>query len=135
VGPRTRIEVVTEGVLTRMLQEDPALSDAGLVIFDEFHERSLHADLGLALCLQARELFREDLRIIVMSATLEAGPVSALLGGGPVLASPGRSYPVETVYVRSERRPAGVAAGLGGPGFREAGIPASFWENDMVDVT
>ena len=135
VGPRTRIEVVTEGVLTRMLQEDPALSDAGLVIFDEFHERSLHADLGLALCLQARELFREDLRIIVMSATLEAGPVSALLGGAPVLASPGRSYPVETVYVRSARRPAGVAAGLGGPGFREAGIPASFWENDMVDVT
>jgi len=145
VGPRTRIEVVTEGVLTRMLQEDPALSETGLVIFDEFHERSLHADLGLALCLQARELFREDLRIVVMSATLDAEPVAALLGGAPVLASPGRSFPVETVYIRGKGT-AGAAGSAGWPGqygtgrtaggfgAGEAGIPPSFWERDVVDV-
>jgi len=134
VGPRTRIEVVTEGVLTRMLQEDPALSDAGLVIFDEFHERSLHADLGLALCLQARELFREDLRLVVMSATLEAEPVAALLGGAPVLASPGRSYPVETVYVSRRSGALGAAGAGSGLGGRDSGIPASFWERDVVEV-
>ena len=135
VGSRTRIEVVTEGVLTRMLQEDPALSDAGLVIFDEFHERSLHADLGLALCLQARELFREDLRIVVMSATLEAEPVAALLGGAPVLTSPGRSYPVETVYVSHRSGALATAgAGFGGLGGRDSGIPAAFWERDVVEV-
>ena len=99
VGPNTRIEVVTEGVLTRMLQSDPGLEGVGLVIFDEFHERSLHADLGLALCLQAREWFRSDLKILVMSATMEAGPVAALLGGAPIVESKGRSYPVETFYM------------------------------------
>jgi len=98
VGPRTRIEVVTEGVLTRLLQADPSLEEAGLVIFDEYHERSLQADLGLALCLQARSLFREDLRLAVMSATLAAEPVAALLGGAPVVASAGRTFPVETRY-------------------------------------
>ena len=146
VGTRTRIEVVTEGVLTRMLQEDPALAEFGLVIFDEFHERSLHADLGLALCLQARELFREDLRMVVMSATLEAEPVAALLGGVPVLASPGRSHPVETVYVPRRggavrttgtartQGPSGTGAGIGGFGAGEAGIPPAFWERDVVDV-
>lgn len=100
VGPKTKIEVVTEGVLTRLLQADPSLEDAGIVIFDEFHERSLHADLGLALCLQSRAVFREDLRILVMSATLEAGPVAELLSGAPVLASEGRMYPVETRYLQ-----------------------------------
>lgn len=113
IGPKTRIEVITEGVLTRLLQADPALEGAGLVIFDEFHERSLHADLGLALCLQAQALLREDLRLLVMSATLEAEPVAALLGAAPILTSEGRSFPVQTRY--SERRPAGrieaVAAG------------------------
>ncbi len=98
VGPRTRIEVVTEGVLTRMLQADPALEGFGLVIFDEFHERSLQADLGLALCLQTQELLRDDLRLLVMSATLEAEPVADLLGGSPIVRSEGRSFPVETVY-------------------------------------
>jgi len=98
VGPRTRIEVVTEGVLTRMLQSDQALEDVGLVVFDEFHERSLQADLGLALCLQSQALLREDLKLLVMSATLEAEPVAELLGGAPVVRSEGRSYPVETVY-------------------------------------
>jgi ATP-dependent helicase HrpB len=99
VGPTTRIEVITEGVLTRMLQTDPALDGVGLVMFDEFHERSLHADLGLALCLQAQALLREDLRLLVMSATLDAEPVAALLGGAPVVVSEGRSYPVETRHL------------------------------------
>ena len=96
VGPRTRIEVVTEGVLTRLLQSDPALEAFGLVIFDEFHERSIHADLGLALTLQSRTLVREDLRVLVMSATLDGAPVAQLLGGAPIITSEGRSHPVET---------------------------------------
>jgi len=99
VGPGTRVEVVTEGVLTRMLQADPALEAAALVIFDEFHERSIHADLGLALTLQSRTVLRDDLRILVMSATLDGGPVAALLGGAPIVTSEGRSYPVVTRYV------------------------------------
>ncbi len=98
VGARTRIEVVTEGVLTRMLQADPALEGVGLVIFDEFHERSLQADLGLALTLEAQALLRDDLKLLVMSATLEAEPVADLLGGAPIVRSEGRSFPVETVY-------------------------------------
>jgi ATP-dependent helicase HrpB len=82
-----------------MLQHDPALEGAGLVIFDEFHERSLHADLGLALTLQSRSVLRDDLRVLVMSATLDGGPVSALLGGAPVVASEGRAFPVETRWL------------------------------------
>ncbi|HEU0298383.1 MAG TPA: ATP-dependent helicase HrpB, partial [Longimicrobium sp.] len=101
VGPTTRIEVVTEGVLTRILQSDPALEGVGLVIFDEFHERSLHADLGLALTLQSRALLRDDLRLLVMSATLDGGPVAALLGGAPIVTSQGRSHPVEIRYLAS----------------------------------
>ncbi|HEX2093709.1 MAG TPA: ATP-dependent helicase HrpB [Longimicrobiaceae bacterium] len=99
VGPRTRIEVVTEGVLTRLLQSDPALEGVGLVIFDEFHERSLHADLGLALTLQSQSVLRDDLRILVMSATLDGGAVAALLDDAPVVTSAGRSHPVETRYL------------------------------------
>jgi ATP-dependent helicase HrpB len=102
VGPGTRIVVVTEGVLTRMLQSDPALERFGLVVFDEFHERSIHADLGLALTIHSRSLMREDLRLLVMSATLEGGPVSALLGGVPVVSSAGRSHAVEVRH-RSRR--------------------------------
>jgi len=98
VGAKTRIEVVTEGVLTRMLQSDPELDDVGLVVFDEFHERSLHADLGLALALQAQRLFRNDLRLLVMSATLDAAPVAKLLADAPVIESEGRAYPVDTRY-------------------------------------
>ncbi len=97
VGPETRIEVVTEALLTRRIQEDPLLEGVGLVIFDEFHERSIHADLGLALALEVRDA-RPDLAILVMSATLDAGRVSALLGGAPALSCPGRVFPVETVY-------------------------------------
>jgi len=99
VGPTTRVEVVTEGVLTRMLQGDPALETIGLVIFDEFHERSLHADLGLALTLQTRSILRPDLRVLVMSATLDGGPVARLLGDAPVISSEGRAHPVETRHL------------------------------------
>lgn len=98
VGPRTRIEVITEGVLVRRLQRDPTLPGTALVIFDEFHERSLDADLALALTLEARTALREDLKILVMSATLDGVAVAALLGGAPVVSSAGRAYPVETRF-------------------------------------
>ena len=99
VGPATRIEVVTEGVLTRLLHADAALPGYGVVIFDEFHERSLHADLGLALTLDVRKHLRPDLRIVIMSATLDTAPVAALLGNAPVLRSTGRTFPVSTRYL------------------------------------
>ncbi len=99
VSAKTKIVVVTEGILTRMLQNDPALENAALVIFDEFHERSLHADLGLALSLQSQELLRDDLKLMVMSATLDTEAVSALLGDAPVITSEGRSYPVTDRYL------------------------------------
>ncbi|NQD36973.1 ATP-dependent helicase HrpB [Permianibacter sp. IMCC34836] len=103
VGPQTRIVVVTEGILTRMLQEDPELSGVGAVIFDEFHERSLQADLGLALTLEVQDSLRDDLRVLVMSATLDGVAVASLLGSdsapAPVVASEGRSYPVTTTYL------------------------------------
>ncbi|NOU97210.1 ATP-dependent helicase HrpB [Paenibacillus sp. LMG 31456] len=99
IGPNTRIEAITEGVLTRLLQSDPSLEGVGIVIFDEYHERSLHADLGLALCLQAQAVLRDDLRILVMSATLDAEPVGALLNDAPIIRSEGRMFPVETVYL------------------------------------
>lgn len=99
VSATTRIEVVTEGILTRMIQSDPELAGVGLVIFDEFHERSLNADLGLALCLEVRGALREDLKLLVMSATLDAGPVAALMGDAPVVTSEGRAYPVETRWL------------------------------------
>ncbi|MEF2244461.1 MULTISPECIES: ATP-dependent helicase HrpB [unclassified Paenibacillus] len=99
ISESTRIEVVTEGILTRMLQHDPSLSDVAAIIFDEFHERHIHGDLGLALCLQAQELFRDDLRIIVMSATLDTNELAQLLGNAPIIASQGRSYPVSIQYL------------------------------------
>lgn len=99
VGKRTRIEVVTEGILTRMLLDDPSLEGFGLVIFDEFHERSLSADLGLALCRQVQSLFRPDLRLLIMSATLDADVLAAYLGQAPVVRSEGKMYPVETKYL------------------------------------
>ncbi|WP_422657180.1 ATP-dependent helicase HrpB [Paenibacillus sp. EC2-1] len=100
VSAETIIEVVTEGILTRMLQNDPELSDIAMIIFDEFHERSIHADTGLALALEAQSVFREDLKLLIMSATLDAEPVAELLGQAPVIYCTGRSYPVETNYVR-----------------------------------
>ncbi|HOZ32970.1 MAG TPA: ATP-dependent helicase HrpB [Tabrizicola sp.] len=99
VSAATRIEVVTEGILTRMIQSDPELTGVGLVIFDEFHERSLNADLGLALCLEVRGALRADLHLLVMSATLDAGPVAALMGDAPVVTSQGRAWPVETRWL------------------------------------
>src|SRR4249920_822969 len=99
VGPKTRIEVVTEGILARLLQHDPALSAYAIVLFDEFHERSLQADTGLALCLESQRLFRPDLRLLVMSATLDCGPVADLLGNAPVIACEGRMFPVEIRYL------------------------------------
>ena len=99
IGPRTRIEVVTEGVLTRILQDDPSLDGIAGLLFDEFHERNLVADLGLALALQSAELLRPDLRIVVMSATLDGAAIATLLGGAPIITSVGRAFPVETIYV------------------------------------
>ena len=104
VSEATRIEVVTEGVLTRQRLADPALETAGLLIFDEFHERSLPADLGLALALETRAVLRPELRLLVMSATLDGGPISALLGAAPVMTSEGRLFEVET---RHRPRPPG----------------------------
>jgi ATP-dependent helicase HrpB len=98
VSRRTRIEVVTEGVLTRLLQDDPALEGVAAVIFDEFHERSLQADLGLALCLDARATLSAELRILVMSATLDGASVAQLLADAPLVSSPGQSFEVATHY-------------------------------------
>ena len=103
VGPEMRIEIVTEGILTRRLQRDPTLEGVGVVIFDEFHERSLDADLGLALTRRTQQLVRDDLRILVMSATLDGESVAKLLGGAPIISSSGRMFPIETKYVA--RRP------------------------------
>ena len=100
----TRIEVVTEGVLTRMIQNDPELTGVGAAIFDEFHERSLNGDLGLALTWEARGALRDDLMIIVMSATLDAGPVATLLDDAPVITSDGRAFPVETRWLEQPLR-------------------------------
>jgi ATP-dependent helicase HrpB len=97
--PGTRIDVVTEGILTRLLHADPALEGTGLIIFDEFHERSIHADLGLAMALDVQEHLRNDLRILVMSATLDRLAVASLLGDAPVIASKGRVFPVATHYL------------------------------------
>jgi len=100
VGRDTRIEVVTEGILARMIQQDSSLEPVGLVIFDEFHERSLHADLALTLCLQVQQLLRDDLRILIMSATLESQVLSAALGNVPVITSQGKQFPVALHYAR-----------------------------------
>ncbi len=114
--PGTRIEVVTEGVLTRMIQSDAELPGVGCLIFDEFHERALAADLGLALALEIRGALRPDLRLLVMSATLDAAPVAALLGDAPLITAAGRAFPVETLWLdRPWTRP-----GPGGPRFETA---------------
>ncbi len=99
IGPNTRIEVITEGVFTRMILDDPGLEGVGAVLFDEFHERSLDADLGLALARDTQGLLREDLRLLVMSATLDVVGVSRLLDGAPVIEAEGRAWPVETRYL------------------------------------
>ncbi|MEB0866033.1 ATP-dependent helicase HrpB [Citrobacter youngae] len=98
VGPQTRLEVVTEGVLTRMIQRDPELQGVGLVILDEFHERSLQADLALALLLDVQQGLRDDLKLLIMSATLDNGRLQQLLPEAPTLVSEGRAFPVERRY-------------------------------------
>ncbi|HVX17213.1 MAG TPA: ATP-dependent helicase HrpB [Acidimicrobiales bacterium] len=120
VSDRTRVEVVTEGIVTRRLQHDPALAGVGLLVFDEFHERNLQADLGLALALEARATVRPDLRILVMSATLDGGRVATLLGGSgpaaPVIVSEGRTHPVEIRWLprhRNDRLEDAMAAAIG----------------------
>ncbi|HWF78470.1 MAG TPA: ATP-dependent helicase HrpB, partial [Caulobacteraceae bacterium] len=99
VSARTRVEVVTEGVFTRMIEGDPGLDGVAAVLFDEFHERSLDADLGLAFARDAQSLLRPDLRLVVMSATLDPAPVAALLDDAPIIESQGRMFPVETRYL------------------------------------
>ena len=106
VSDQTQIEVVTEGILTRRLQNDPTLEGVDVLIFDEFHERSLNADLGLALALEVAGALREDLRLIAMSATLDAAPVAALMGDVPVVTSEGRAYPVEIIWRETPSAPA-----------------------------
>ena len=121
VGPRTRIEVVTEGILTRRLQRDPALEGVGLLIFDEFHERSLQADLGLALALDARAHLNPGLRLLVMSATLDGARVARLIGDADVLGAAGLSFPVTTSYVGQGTGSRGGRASLRDTGSRDTG--------------
>ena len=110
VSSATRIEVVTEGILTRRLQSDPELADTGLVIFDEFHERSLHADLALALCLDIINGLRSDLKILIMSATLDVENITGLLGDAGVVRGEGREYPVEVRYMEEKTKRGGHGA-------------------------
>ena len=100
VGANTQLEVITEGILTRMLQSDPSLEGVGLIIFDEFHERSLDNDLNLALCLEGRALFRDQLplKLLLMSATLNGASSAKILGDAPIISSQGRSYPVDIIH-------------------------------------
>ncbi len=105
ISRRTRIEIITEGVFTRLILDDPMLDGVSAVIFDEFHERSLDADLGLALARDVQQGLREDLRILVMSATIDGARIARLLGDAPVIASEGRAFPVETRYVGRDARP------------------------------
>ena len=104
ISKRSRIEVITEGVFTRLILDDPSLEGVAAVLFDEFHERSLDADLGLALARDVQLALREDLKILVMSATLDGARVAALLGNAPVVESQGRAFPVETHYLGRDAR-------------------------------
>ena len=104
ISQSTRIEVVTEGMFTRLMLDDPSLDGVAAVLFDEFHERSLDADLGLALARDAQQGLREDLKLLVMSATLDGARVAALLGDAPVVESEGRAFPVETRYLGRDPR-------------------------------
>lgn len=120
VSPRTRVEIVTEGLLTRRLQSDPTLDGVGLVIFDEFHERSLHADTALALCLDMQKGLRPDLRVLIMSASLDLSGLRGLLPDAAVISCEGRMYPVETRYLGSpELDPVAAAAAAVARGLKE----------------
>ncbi len=102
---KTRIEVVTEGILTRRIQADPGLAGVAMVIFDEFHERSLHADLALALALDVRKGLRPDLKVLIMSATMDTGPIASVLGDARVITSAGKIFPVEERYAEVSAQP------------------------------
>ena len=102
VSIKTRLEVITEGILTRMMHSDNALEEVGLVIFDEFHERNLHSEVALALCREVQQVLRPDLRILLMSATIDAEQLSGLLSA-KVIQSQGRQYPVEVIRERRKR--------------------------------
>jgi ATP-dependent helicase HrpB len=115
VGPRTQVEVVTEGILTRMLQHDPALEGTACVVFDEFHERNLQGDLGLALCLETQRHLRESLRLLIMSATLDGEALLRLLRDAAVVRSPGRMFEVETHYVAPPRSSLARSVRMDGP--------------------
>ncbi|HYG37102.1 MAG TPA: ATP-dependent helicase HrpB [Cytophagales bacterium] len=104
ISQETKIEVVTEGILTRILQQDNGLEGVGLVIFDEFHERSLHADLAFVLCREVQQILREDLKILIMSATLNEDALLASLGDVPVLTSRGRQFPIEYKYIGQDKQ-------------------------------
>ncbi len=129
IGPATRIEINTEGILTRRIQSDPGLDGVGLLIFDEFHERHIHSDLGLAFALEAAEVFNPELRILVMSATMDTSALSKMLDDAPVIYSQGRTWPVTTHYLdtaiaggnldsRFQHRPGDKATEILGPCFR-----------------
>ena len=129
IGPATRVEVITDGILTRRLQRDPSLAGTAMVVFDEFHERHLQADVGLAFTLDARDGLRPDLRVLVMSATLDTAPLAELLRGAPVVISRGRSFPVEVRWHprRSDDRLApAVATAVRGALERHAGGVLAF---------
>jgi len=125
VSASTRVEVVTEGILTRRLQKDPSLSGIGAVLFDEFHERSIHADLGLALCLDVQQGLRDDLRILVMSATLELERLGELLGDAGVVKGRGRSFPVAIFHEPEPDRPDLKRIILNGYSGREVALKAA----------
>ncbi|HTP05313.1 MAG TPA: ATP-dependent helicase HrpB [Nitrospirota bacterium] len=105
VSAKTRTEVVTEGILTRRIQSDPSLEGVAMIVFDEFHERSIHADLALALCLDIRKGLRQDLKILVMSATMDYGPIASILGDALIIASSGKAFPVEEHYLENSTGP------------------------------
>jgi ATP-dependent helicase HrpB len=126
VSSATRIEVVTEGILTRLIQNDNTLENIGLVIFDEFHERSLQADLALALCLQVQQLVRNDLRILIMSATLDGEKISSILNNAPIITSTGRQFPVTHRYLNID--PESPAP------FRIAKAIRKAWQDEEGDI-
>ena len=101
ISQNTVLEIVTEGILTRRLQSDPELNDIGLIIFDEFHERTIHSDLALMLALEIQQTIREDLKLLVMSATIDTNAISKYLDKAPIIKCPGRAYPVSVDYVSS----------------------------------
>jgi ATP-dependent helicase HrpB len=127
VSPKTRIEVVTEGILTRRLQQDPQLRGIGLVIFDEFHERNLHSDLALALALDAQQGLREDLRLLVMSATLDAERISNLMNAAPVICTEGQQFPVVHHYLGMKLEKRAIAKQV-------AQVVTKVWYEEQGDI-